>query len=191
MGEVSQASNDIQKAPDDSSSVEAIRDWYEQTTRLLLKDPVQRFLRSQPTRQALEAMNTCDRELSPASARSRARLDARFQRLLTTTALDLCEPWRIWQGGDQAKEWQAWRLRCERYSKEVSATLDKYRRWSNRASARSGKMQPESKKAASDAQWRQHRALIATLDTEVAACDMTLMWFEAVHVFANDVSIGW
>jgi hypothetical protein len=35
-------------------------------------------------------------------------MDAHFQRLLALTALDLCEPWRIWRGANHPAEWRAW-----------------------------------------------------------------------------------
>jgi hypothetical protein len=53
-------------------------------------------------------------------------MDAHFQRLLALTALDLCEPWRIWRGANHPAEWRAWQRRRERHDKEASVLLSRY-----------------------------------------------------------------
>jgi hypothetical protein len=86
-----QAFATVPGAPNESSNLEQVRGWYEESTRRLLIDPVQKFLLLQPIRRALEAMRACDQETAPSGAR--ARIHVRFLSLLILTALDLCEPW--------------------------------------------------------------------------------------------------
>jgi hypothetical protein len=185
--EISRASTSIQAAPGEPHSLRAIRDWYAETTRMLLTEPVQKVIRLQPIRRTLEAMRACDQEISTGSVHARTRMDTRFQRLLVLTVLDLCEPWRIWGGANHPAEWRAWQRRRERHDKEASALLDRYDRWAQSAGPADASDQAKTQNAGSDAWWRQGQALAATLETEVALRDLTLAWFDAVQTFANDV----
>jgi hypothetical protein len=97
---ISRASAPVQAAPSAAPSLMAIRDWYQETTRVLLAEPVKKIIRLQPIRRTLGAMRACDQESPAAAVHARMRTDADFQRLLAVTALDLCEPWRIWRGAN-------------------------------------------------------------------------------------------
>lgn len=127
--EISQASAAVQPAPSAAPSPMAICDWYQETTRVLLTEPVKKFMRLQPIRRTLGAMRACDQETTAAAVQARIRTDAHFQRLLALTALDLCEPWRIWRGANHAAEWLAWQRRREQHGKQASALLNRYTRW--------------------------------------------------------------
>lgn len=187
ISEISRASAAVQRAPSAPRSLIAIRDWYQETTRILLTEPVRKFMRLQPIRRTLEAMRACDQETAAAAVHARIRTDAHFQRLLALTALDLCEPWRIWRGTNHPAEWRAWQRRRERHDKQASVLLNRYARWAQSAGSANATDQAKTKNVASDAWWRQDRALTATLEAEVALRDLTLAWFDGVHAFANDM----
>ena len=185
--EISRASATVQAAPRAAPSLMEIRDWYQETTRVLLTEPVKRFMRLQPIRRTLGAMRACDQEISAAAVQARIRTDADFQRLLALTALDLCEPWRIWRGANHPAEWLAWQRRRERRGKQASALLNRYAQWAQGAGSASATGQAKTTTIGNDAWWRQERALTATLEAEVALRDLTLAWFDGVHGFINDV----
>ena len=65
--EISQASAAVQAAPSAAPNLMAIRDWYQETTRVLLTEPVKKFMRLQPIRRTLGAMRACDQEISAAA----------------------------------------------------------------------------------------------------------------------------
>jgi hypothetical protein len=132
-------------------------------------------------------MRACDQEIAAAAVHARKRTDAHFQRLLALTALDLCEPWRIWRGADHPAEWRAWQRRRERRDKQASALLSRYALWAQRAWSANATDQAKTTNAGNDAWWRQDRALTATLEAEVALRDLMLAWFDGVHAFTNDV----
>ena len=182
--EISRASAAVQCAPGAPRTLMAIRDWYQETTRVLLTEPVKKCLRLQPIRRTLEAMRACDQEAAAAAIHDRSRTDAHFQRLLALTVLDLCEPWRIWRGADRPAEWRAWQRRRERRDKQASVLLNHYARWAQHTNATG---QVKTANVASDAWWRQDRAVTATLEAEVALRDLTLAWFDGVRAFTNDV----
>jgi hypothetical protein len=182
-GEIPQAVPPVQLGPSDN--LKSIRGWYEEASRILLVEPVRKFVRLQPLRRTLEALRACDQETDAISVRGRTRIDARFLRLVTLTALDLCEPWRIWKG-NYPEEWRAWQRRREKHGREASALLNEYGRWAQGAGSASTTGAPQSKNAGRDAWWRQDRALIATLEAEIALRDLTLRWFDAVQGFSTD-----
>jgi hypothetical protein len=57
-GEIPQSVPTGQLAPSDD--LKTIRGWYEEASRILLVEPVQKFLRLQPLRRTLEALRACD-----------------------------------------------------------------------------------------------------------------------------------
>jgi len=110
----------------------ATHTWYEEISGQLLASPVEQLLKLRPTHRALEALHTCDREVAAETIRARRRIDSRFQQLLVQATLDLCEPWRIWRGGNRVAEWQGWEQRRSTYAKEAIALLDRYKVWASR-----------------------------------------------------------
>ena len=186
MNEISQASAAVQPAPSAAPNLGAIRDWYQETTRMLLTDPVKKFMRLQPIRRTLGAMRACDQETPSAAIQARIRMDAHFQRLLAVTTLDLCEPWRIWRGANHPAEWRAWQRRRERRHKQASVLLNHYARWAQSPASANPTGKAKTTNIGNDAWWRQERALTATLEAEVALRDLTLAWFDGVHAFTND-----
>jgi hypothetical protein len=181
---ISQAFTEVQGAPNEPSNLEEIRGWYEESTRRLLVDPVQKCLLLQPLKRVLEAMRACDQETPPGVARARARTDARFLSLLILTALDLCEPWRIWRSGNDPRERDAWEQRRNDRSKEASALFHRYEQWAQHA--KPGKNEAPPKKDVYDVWWRQLRALTATLEVETALRELTVVWFDAVQRYMNE-----
>jgi hypothetical protein len=89
-----------------------MRGWYEETSGQLLMDPLERFLRLQPIKSALDALSVRDPEISVRALNSRAQIDRKFQRILIATALDLPELWRIFRAGGNAAESQSWQKVC-------------------------------------------------------------------------------
>ena len=71
----SQAFAEVESAPSEPSHLEEIRAWYEESTRRILADPVQKCLLLQPVKRALEAMCVCDQETPPGVARARSHTD--------------------------------------------------------------------------------------------------------------------
>jgi hypothetical protein len=185
--EISQASGVVQQPPTTARNLMAMREWYQETTRILLTDPVKKFMRLQPIRRTLAAMRACDQETACAAVQARIRIDAQFQRLLVLAALDLCEPWRIWRGPNHPAEWRAWQRRRDRRNREASALLNRYAEWAHSAGSAAAARQAETTNIGNDAWWRQERAVTATLETEVALRDLMLAWFDGVHTFAKDV----
>src|ERR1700733_1453092 len=177
-----QAFAKVPGAPNESSNLEQVRGWYEESTRRLLIDPVQKFLLLQPIRRALEAMRACDQETAPSGAR--ARIHVRFLSLLILTALDLCEPWRIWRSGNDPREQKAWEQRRQKRAAGASGLLRRYEHWAQRA--KPGKSEAPLKKDAYDAWWRQLRAMTATLEIEIALRELMLGWFDAMARYVNE-----
>ena len=184
--ETSRAFAVVQRAPDEADNLEELRSWYQENTHRLLTNPVQMFLRLQPIRRVLEAMRACDLEMTPSAVRTRTRTDARFLSLLVLTALDLCEPWRIWQSGNDPRERGAWEKRREKSGKEASALLRRYQQWAQNAKPEPQKSQAQPKNEIYAPWWRQLRALTATLEVELALRELMLVWFEAVQEYSKD-----
>lgn len=174
-------------SPSKPADLDAIRGWYGETTRVLLVEPVRKFLQRQPIRQTLEVMRASDQQTASTFVRSRMRIDARFQRLLTLAALDLCEPWRIWRGGDFPTERKAWESRRRRRNNEAAVLLNQYARWVQRATLADAKHDLKPKDVKSDALWEQHRALMATLEVELSLRDLTVASFDSAEEFVIDV----
>jgi len=173
--------------PAEATTLAEVRDWYEQTSSVVLVDPVQKFLGLQPLRRVLEALRTCDQESAPGFARSRFRTDRRFLRLMALAALDLVEPWRIWRGGNQPKEWAAWQLRRAKYGKEATELLERYAKWAQREAPKGKRGISAKKKAKTDEYWRQQTALTATLEAELALRNLSLRWFDAYQFFSAEI----
>jgi hypothetical protein len=184
---IARASIAAQQASGQTRCLRAVRDWYAETTRGLLAEPLGQFRQFQPIRDALEAMRTCDQEITADAIRSRNGIDRRFQRLLILVALDLCEPWRIWRGGNHPTEWSAWDKRRETHNKEGSVILDRYARWTKNAATADVKDGKKLLHAESDVWWQQHRALLATMQFELDLRELTLTWFAAAEEFVYDV----
>jgi hypothetical protein len=59
-----QAAAVVQQAPADLQNLQEMRVWYEETSGQLLMDPLERFLRLQPIKSALDALSMRDPEVS-------------------------------------------------------------------------------------------------------------------------------
>lgn len=188
--EVSQAFQSAPSAPGDSPSLSETREWYEQTTRKLLVEPVQHFLSIQPIRRVLEAIRARDQETGVDAARARAWTDARLLSLLIVTALDLCEPWRIWRSRSHGQEWNAWEIRRQKRGKAAARLLARYAQWAQKEPRPAPWSRAWSRavpaKDLSDVRWRQLTALTATLEAELALRELTLVWFDAMQAYAID-----
>jgi hypothetical protein len=183
------SNNFAELQPHDSpSTLKAAWDEFEETSLRLLIEPVQIFLKRDPIRSALEAIEATEPSNPSTFTRSRANLDDRFQRLLTQTALDLCEPWRIWRGGNADSERASWERRRIKRNNEATKMLSQYERWAQGASSSAfSKDIGKSKNARSAFWWRQHRAVITTMEIEVALRYLTITWFDAVENFTMTV----
>ena len=185
---IAQASTAAQQLPPPRDRIPAALDWYRETTDSLLAAPLGQFLKLQPIRSALEAMRACDQEIPIGAGRFRAGIDKQFQRLATLAALDLCEPWRIWRGGNHPDEWSDWHKRNNAFNKDASAILARYARWTQSVPVNPPKDSRRFRNSGSEAWWRQHRALLATVEAELAVRNLTLTWFASSETFVHDVS---
>ena len=185
--EISQASSSLRETTKFSGTLHATYTWYEEISQQLLASPVEQLLKLRPTHRALEALHTCDREVAADAIRARRRIDSRFQRLLVLATLDLCEPWRIWRGGNRVAEWQAWEQRRSIYAKEAIALLNRYRVWASRGVADPHpRDERESKNSPAEMWWRQQHAVTAVLEMELAWRDLTMAWFNSTELLASD-----
>lgn len=182
-----QAAAVVQQAPADLQNLQEMRVWYEETSGQLLMDPLERFLRLQPIKSALDALSMRDPEVSARLLNSRAQIDRRFQRVLIATALDFPELWRIFRAGNNAAESQSWQKRREAHNKEASAVLDRYLRWAQKTVGEEKKRGQAPRDPRNDLWWRQHRALLETLQLEMAWRNLTVTWFSATETVINDV----
>ena len=156
-----------------------MRQQYESDTQALLVQPVDAFLRLRPLRRSLEAMQEFDQEAGASVVKSRAKLDARFQTLLSKAALDLCEPWRIRRGGGHEDEWKNWEERRAKRAKQAATLLEQYGKWSRGAGAKTGKdVADPTRQKRFDTWWRQQRGVNALLEMEVALRELALRWFD-------------
>lgn len=163
---IAQASTAAQQLPLPRGHIPATLDWYRETADSLLAAPLGEFLKLQPIRGALEAMRACDQEIPIEAGRSRAGIDRQFQRLATLAALDLCEPWRIWRGGNHPDEWRDWHKRNDAFNKDASAILERYARWTQSVPVNQPKDSRRFRNAKSEGWWRRHRALLATVEAD-------------------------
>jgi hypothetical protein len=184
---VAQAAAAAQPAPADPRNLQVMRSWYEETTGQFLMDPLEQFLRLQPVKNALDTVSMHDPEISAQALNSRVRIDRRFQRILIATALDLPEPWRIFRAGNNSAELQSWYKRREAHNKEASAVLDQYARWAQKATGEERKNDRASRDSRSGVWWRQHRALLETLQLEMAWRSLMLTWFSTTETLISDV----
>lgn len=177
------ASSSLRDAPSRPETLAAARRQYEADTELLLDQPVRQFLRLQPIRRSLEAIEEWDR-VAPARAFGVASaLDRAFETLLARAAVDLCEPWRIWRGGNHEDEWRDWEHRRAVHQKKASTLL----KWYTRRAAKTNRReragnQPKTQRL--DTLWRQDRALVALLEMEVSFRDLALAWYGATEELA-------
>ena len=184
---VAQAANLVGPTPSDSLDLQEMGAWYVKTTGQLLMDPLEQFLRLQPVKNALDAISMHDPEISADAANSRARIDRHFQRILIATALDLPEPWRIWRAGNNPAEFESWQKRREARNKEASGILDRYARWAQKATPGERQKDHAPRVSRSDIWWRQHRALLETVQLEMAWRELTLTWFSATETLISDM----
>jgi hypothetical protein len=183
-----EAATVVQRAPSDPRNLQEMRGWYEETSGQLMMDPLERFLRLQPIKNALDALSMRDPEIPARALNSRAQIDRKFQRILIVTALDLPERWRIFRAGNNAAESQSWQKRRETHNKEATAVLDRYARWAQKMIGEEKKRIQAPRDPRNDLWWRQHRALSETLKVEMAWRDVTLAWFSATGTLISDVS---
>jgi hypothetical protein len=184
---VMQAATVAQQAAAEPRSLQEIRNWYEETTAQLLIDPLEQFLRLQPVKDALDAVSMHDPDIPASALNSRARIDGRFQRILIATALDLPEPWRIFRAGNNAAELQSWHKRREAHNKQASAVLDRYAQWAQKATGEEKKKDRAPRDPRSDVWWQQHRALLESLQLEMAWRNLTLIRFSTTEALISDV----
>ena len=177
----------VQQANADLQNLQEMRAWYEETSRQLLMDPLERFLKLQPVKSALDALSMRDPEISPRALNARSRIDEKFQRVLIATALDLPELWRIFRAGSNVAESQSWQKRREAHNKEASAVLDRYARWAQKAIGEEKKREEAPRDPRNDLWWRQHRALLETFLVEMAWRNLTLTWFSATETLIGDL----
>ncbi len=178
-GRVAEAAAAVRGVARPSGTLAGVRSHFEEETRVLLVEPIDHFLRLRPVRRSLEAMQECDQETDRGKLRSRARIDAGFQRLLAEASIDLCEPWRIRRSGDQADEWKDWELRRTAQAKRAAELLAKYEKWAQ-GSAQPGAGPGEDQRRAArfELWWRQNRAITSLLEIEVALRTLSLRWLD-------------
>jgi len=126
-------------------------------------------------------MKECEREIPARLSRARAQIDQQFQWLLARTALDLCEPWRIWRSGNYEDEWRDWDERRAAHFKEASALLERYARWAQRTTNAATDAEDKQAAGSRETLWRQHRAVVAALEMEVSLRDLGGAWFDATE----------
>ena len=186
--ELSQSSSFMKEKPKFSGTLRATRTWYEEVSGQLLGNPVDQWLKHRPTHRALVALLACDREISSRALRSRRRIDSRFQRVLVEASLDLCEPWRIWRGGNHAVELEAWEQRRTKRHHEAISLLERYKEWALRDVAGPSHQEGTApRKATTENWWRQQHSVTAALEMELAFRDLTLAWFNTTDCLANDL----
>jgi hypothetical protein len=162
-----------------TGTLAGVRQHYESDTRVLLVEPVEAYLRLRPLRRSLEAMQEVDQEAPASSVKARARIDTRFQALLSKAALDLCEPWRIRRAGGHEDEWKAWEERRANRAKQAAALLAQYDKWAAGAGAAKGKdVADPTRQKRLDTWWRQQRDVNSLLEMEVALRELGLAWFD-------------
>lgn len=183
---VGQAFASARNAPGDSPNVKEMRDWYDDTTRRLLTQPVQQCLSFQPVHRALEAIELSDRENKRKFLHRRAHTHTRFLWLFTLTALDLCEPWRIWRSGSRQQQWNAWEQRRQRRIKAAEILLSRYAKWVQQETPSAGSPEVRPREKLRDAWQRRLSALSATLEAELAQRELTLLWFDMTLGYAMD-----
>src|SRR5271168_742536 len=181
------ASGIVQQAPADLQNLQEMRAWYEEASRQLLMDPLERFLKLLPVKNALDALSMRDPEISTRALNARSRIDRKFQRILIATALDLPELWRIFRAGNNVAESQSWQKSREAHNKEASEVLDRYARWAQKAIGEEKKRDEVPRNPRNDLWWRQNRALLETLQVEIAWRNLTLTWFSATETLIGDV----
>jgi hypothetical protein len=146
---------------------------------VLLVEPVEQFLRFRPIRRSLDAMQKYDREIGGASP-ARAGIDSRFQCLLTQTAVDLCEPWRIRRRGGHEDEMHDWHKQCASHAKVSSTLLEEYARWARDTKEDAGadnRKENKGKERRYATWWRQDRSVITLLEMEISFRDLGMTWF--------------
>ena len=178
---LSEVSSPLHTRPSVLSLSEA-REQYETSTRLLLIEPLQQFMRLRPINQSLEAMRAFDREAASATVLARAKIDGRFQTTLSEAALDLCEPWRIWRSKGSEGEWNAWETRRTARAKHASVLLNEYSRWAGKprdsATSTSKMVRVERRR---ELWWRQESAVRALLEMELGFRDLGLAWLTRIE----------
>ncbi len=185
---LSQASAPLRDSARISGTLDEVRDQFASDTLILLTDPLESFLHLRPIRRSLDAMQEFDLEANSFAVRKRAPIDKRFQLLLATSALDLCEPWRIRRGGGHADEWAHWEQRRARRAKIAAALLARYQKWALRYEKIPAKdlPDPDRQKRIED-WWRQQRSVNAILEMELSLRSVGLKWFDATSSLVSSL----
>jgi hypothetical protein len=170
------ASTEIRQHNDWSDTLAETNERYERETRLLLIEPAEQFARLRPLRRSLEAMQEFDRDATGAALRARLAIDTRFQLLLSESALDLCEPWRIRRSSGTKQEWSVWEKRLVQRSKRAAELLVAYGKWAGKAAHKKGEPKDKERKQRVELWWRRQTAVTRMHDMEVAFRDLGLIW---------------
>lgn len=177
-----QASKDLRSQRDASHGLLQTREQYEDESHSLLIEPTDQFARLRPIRRSLEAMQEFDKQASAASIRARGPLDAEFQDLLNSAALDLCEAWRIRQSAGTVKEWLDWETRLMKRTRRAKGLFTKYQKWSAADANKPGETVKEDERyRRMDVSWRRQTAVATLYEIEVAFRDLRAEWLGSAH----------
>jgi AAA ATPase domain len=163
-----------------ANSLLETREQFENTTRLLVVEPLEEFLRLRPIRRSLEALQEFDRDAPRDAVRARAGIDTRFQLLLSEAALDLREPWRIHRSTGKPDEWLRLEKRQKARSERATNLLAAYQKWGVRATntvtGKSPDPNDSERQKRVEQWWRQQGAVNSMLEIEVALRNLGFLW---------------
>ncbi len=173
------------------SSLRETHDQYEAKTHTLLVEPAEQFARLRPIGQSLKAIRESDTEAAPSAVRSRTRIDAKFQTVLAQTALDLCEPWRIWRSGGRDDEWRTWDRRGVAHGRRASHLLEEYSRWVSKSAVVTASAGNEgaAREKQRETWWRQEQATAAMLKLELSIRDLGLVWLGSAETLVRSLRL--
>jgi len=174
---------------------------YQELSRLLLLEPLERFEELRPIRRALEARQELDHDLLEMARegeisaepveqalRQRMDLDKRLHELLASACLDLREPWRLMRAGRAAQEPQAWEQRRAARGREAETVLAEVTRWAEELPARmrhAAEVRPVRANGLTAVLWRQQRAVRAELLLDREACLLAETWLQQASRLAR------
>ena len=185
--ELSLSSSSRPETSNFSGSLPDTHAWYKEASSQVLARPINEFLKLLPIDRTLEALEACDGEADGKSIHARTKIDNRFVRLLVRASLDLCEPWRIWRGGNHLQEWEAWDQRRISRSREAVNLLERYREWAARSSTATANSEHPPNDVVTEKRWRERNAVTATMQLEVALRDLTFEWFDSTERLLSDI----
>ncbi len=159
------------------STLAEVKARFESTSRILVVEPIEQYLRLRPIQRSLEALAEFRRE----AGASDSSLDARLQPVLADMALDLCEPWRILRSGGGPEDWQEWDERQASQRQEAAEIVEEYARWAGTAVASPRKEGPDQK------WWRQQRAVISVFEMELAVRELGVLWLVETEHLVNSL----